>query len=165
MNIIQTKIGTIDIEKHQIITFESGLPGFENLSKFIVYTDDSIAPILWLVSIEDSKIAFPVIPPKNVRIDYSFFIPQEVVDYLEISKEEDLVILSVLTIPQQSQEISLNLIAPMLISLINKKGIQLILENTQYKSKHLLKEELERSQNLLKQSAGEDNAGSDEKNQ
>ncbi|MFY9403029.1 MAG: flagellar assembly protein FliW, partial [Defluviitoga tunisiensis] len=58
-----TKLGSVKIDKEKIIEFEYGIPGFENLRKFALLQPESSFPIMWLVSLEDKQVAFPVILP------------------------------------------------------------------------------------------------------
>lgn len=144
---VSTKLGNKNVKEEEIITFEYGIPGFESLKKFILLSSEENAPIMWLSSIEDNDVAFPVIHPELIRPDYSITLPKDIVEYLRLETPKDALILSILTI--RNTGTTINLLAPIIISLKNKLGIQLILENTDYTTKHDLKEELKRS-NLLK---------------
>ncbi|BBE30449.1 flagellar assembly factor FliW [Tepiditoga spiralis] len=143
---VTTKLGISNISEKEIITFEYGMPGFETLKKFVLLTPEESKPIMWLASIENKEIAFPVIHPELIRSDYSITLPKDIVDYLELKTSKDALTLSILTINDTNTTI--NLLAPIIISLKNKLGIQLIIENTNYTTKHDLKEELKRTKVL-----------------
>ncbi|MFY9404589.1 MAG: flagellar assembly protein FliW, partial [Defluviitoga tunisiensis] len=128
---------------------EYGIPGFENLRKFALLQPESSFPIMWLVSLEDKQVAFPVILPQLIRSDYEIILPEDISEYLQLEKPEDAVVISILTIPQNKEDITINLAAPIIISLNNNKGIQLLIENTEYKIRHYLKDEIERNNQLL----------------
>ena len=110
---------------------------------------ESSFPIMWLVSLEDKQVAFPVILPQLIRSDYEIILPEDISEYLQLEKPEDAVVISILTIPQNKEDITINLAAPIIISLNNNKGIQLLIENTEYKIRHYLKDEIERNNQLL----------------
>lgn len=144
-----TKLGSVKIDTEKIIEFEYGIPGFENLRKFALLQPESSFPIMWLVSLEDKQVAFPVISPQLIRSDYEIILPEDISEYLQLEKPEDAVVISILTIPQNKEDITINLAAPIIISLNNNKGIQLLIENTEYKIRHYLKDEIERNNQLL----------------
>ncbi|MGB4722855.1 MAG: flagellar assembly protein FliW [Defluviitoga tunisiensis] len=144
-----TKLGSVKIDTEKIIEFEYGIPGFENLRKFALLQPESSFPIMWLVSLEDKQVAFPVILPQLIRSEYEIILPEDISEYLQLEKPEDAVVISILTIPQNKEDITINLAAPIIISLNNNKGIQLLIENTEYKIRHYLKDEIERNNQLL----------------
>ena len=156
MKSYETKFGTLEIEEKDIILFEFGIPGFEELKKFYILNLEETNPILWLVSLENKDISFPVIPPTGVRIDYSYDISQDIVDYLELKKPEDVFTLSILTIREKKENITINLAAPILISLVNNKALQYILENFDYNTEHSFNDEIKRSASIVSTEKGGD---------
>ncbi|WP_129409026.1 flagellar assembly protein FliW [Marinitoga lauensis] len=156
----ETKFGEIEITDSEIITFENGIPGFEYLKKFYIYFSKETFPIQWLLSLEKPEISFPIIDPLLVRVDYTFELSKDIVEYLAIEKPDDVKIFAIMTIPHGDPDnITVNLKAPLLISKVNNKGIQIILENEEYHLKHNVKEEIERSDEILKRQAPEKERG------
>lgn len=149
MKDFDTKLGNVEIDTDKIIDFEYGIPGFENLTKFALLQPESTFPIMWLVSLEDKDVAFPVILPQLIRSDYEIILPEDITDYLQLEKPEDAVVICILTIPHNKEDITINLAAPVIISLRNKKGLQLLIESSEYKIRHYLKDEIERNNQLL----------------
>ncbi|MCD6450035.1 MAG: flagellar assembly protein FliW [Thermotogaceae bacterium] len=147
--VYRTKFGEIEISDNDILDFDMGLPGFENLKKFAVISQGT-EPIMWLVSLEDEKIALPVIDPWIVRVDYDVKIPKEAVEFLELESEEDVKIWSVLVVPKDSPEnMTINLLAPIVVNKKTKKAMQVILETEEYDIRHSVREEIERSRKVL----------------
>ncbi|RAO99699.1 flagellar assembly protein FliW [Petrotoga sp. 9PW.55.5.1] len=145
----ETKLGKVKIDTDKIVIFEYGIPGFESLKKFAILDPDSTYPIMWLVSLEDKDVAFPVTIPNLIRNDYEFILPKDLTEYLNLEKPEDAIILSILTIPENEEDITINLAAPIIISQNNHKGIQYLIDDSKYMIRHRLKEELERNEELL----------------
>ena len=132
---VNTKLfGNIDIEESKIITFESGLMGFEEFKQYtIIYdTENSDTTILWLQSIEKAELAFPVIDPSNVYGEYNPTIEDELLKPLGEMKEEDLYALVILTVPAEIKNITANLKAPLIINSATGKGAQLIVDDEKY---------------------------------
>ncbi len=150
---VKTKLGEIEVPKDKVITFKEGLPGLENLKKFVIVSNGS-DPIMWLVSIEDENIALPVINPWLVRVDYVVDIPRDVMEDLEISDMEDVQVWAVLVIPREKPEdMTINLLAPIVINVKKGLGKQVIMEGSGYEIRHLVREELERSKKLAEKEA------------
>lgn len=153
-----TKFGELEIAENDIIYFENGIPGFENLKKFYVYFSKETFPIQWLISLDNLDITFPIIDPLLVRVDYSFDLPKDLVEYLEVNEPEDVKIFTIMTIPHGDPEnITVNLKAPVLISKINNKGIQLILDDDEYHLKHNVKKEIQRSEKIVQEQSAPNN--------
>ena len=150
---VKTKLGEIEVPKEKIITFKEGIPGLENLRKFVIVSNGS-DPIMWLVSIEDESIALPVINPWLVRVDYVVDIPRDVMEELEINDMEDVQVWAVLVIPREKPEdMTINLLAPIVINVKKGLGKQVIMEGSGYEIRHLVREELERSKKIAEKEA------------
>ncbi len=145
---IKTKLGEIEVDRDKLITFEEGMPGLEHLRKFVIVSNGS-DPIMWLVSVEDESVALPVINPWIIRIDYTVDIPKDAMEDLGIESKEDVQVWAILVIPHENPEnMTINLMAPIIINTKNNKAKQIIMENSGYGIRHLVKEELERSKKI-----------------
>ncbi|HPF17849.1 MAG TPA: flagellar assembly protein FliW [Thermotogota bacterium] len=153
---IQTNVGEIQIEENDIVFFSQGLPGFETLSKFAIIALEDTKPIQWLVSLEDQEVSLPVIDPWIVRFDYHLDIPKNIIDYLAITNQEKVFILSIVRIPgNQPKAMTVNLAAPIIINLENNQALQYIPEKSDYTLRHLVKEELERTKKMTQEKNGD----------
>ena len=154
---IQTNVGEIQLEEKDIVIFKQGIPGFELLRKFAIIALEDTKPIQWLVSLEDKEVSLPVIDPWLVRYDFHLDIPKNIVNYLNITNQDKLFILSVVRIPgSKPEEMTVNLAAPIVINLDNNQALQYIPEKSEYKLRHFLKEELERSKKRSQKKDGDD---------
>ena len=69
--IIKTsRFGNLEVSENEIINFTEGFLGFENLQKYFIVDPSDNTLILWLQSVEDEKVAFPIIEPKIFSPDY-----------------------------------------------------------------------------------------------
>ena len=151
MEKVMTKIGELEIDEEKVVRFEKGIPGFESLRDFIVVEKEESYPILWLVSLDSPNVAIPVIDPWLIRVDYTVDIDEETVKELEIESMEDLRILAVLVIPVGNpKDMTINLMAPIVINKRTGKGKQIIMENSGYGIRHKVVDEIERSKKIMK---------------
>ncbi|KPU26430.1 flagellar assembly protein FliW [Caloranaerobacter sp. TR13] len=142
--ILNTKhFGQIEIDENSIITFPDGLLAFEEQKRFVIINNpDEEIPFKWLQSIDNSDLAFVIINPFLFKKDYEFDIPQSVIDKLKIKEEKDVLVYSIVVVPEDITKMTANLVGPIIINLKNRLGKQIILEDKRYTTKHLILEEL-----------------------
>lgn len=145
--IIKTKhFGELEIDEKGIIYFINGIPGFEDQLKFILLSPkEDGSPFQWLQSLNNTNLAFAVANPFMIKKDYEVDIPDEIVDELEIKAPEDAIILSILVVPEDITQITMNLKAPIIINNGNHKGKQIVLDTEAYSVRHYIIDELKNS--------------------
>ncbi|WP_297436566.1 flagellar assembly protein FliW [uncultured Clostridium sp.] len=133
--------GDIAYDKNEVLFFEKGMLGFENLNGFILRTIEENKDFRILHSLDDGDIAFVVLNPFDFVSDYEIDLDEEVILKLEIEKENDVMILNTVTLSNEISKITTNLRAPIIINVKNNKAEQFILKTEKYKIKHGLVEE------------------------
>ncbi|MGN0350657.1 MAG: flagellar assembly protein FliW [Roseburia sp.] len=124
--------GEIDIEEEKIITLESGMIGFPDMQKFALIFDDEKgeeAKVMWLQSMDDPQVAFPVMRPEIVMPEYNPTVNDEVLEPLGKMDEENLFVVVTVTAVSDVKKNSVNLKAPIIINTETKKGCQIIVED------------------------------------
>ena len=149
MQIKSRIFGEIEIDDEKIITIPNGIMGFEQYQKYAIAFDsenESKNGIMWLQSLEEENLAFPVMDPMHVMSDYSPMIED---DWLEpignFETDNYLYVLSILTVPSDITKMTINLKAPLIINTITRKGIQLIVNNDEYPVRYNVYEHLEKA--------------------
>ena len=122
--------GQIEIEDDKIITLEKGMIGFPDLNHFALIYDEEkekkYNSIMWLQSMDDPDIAFPVMMPHIVKEDYNPNVSEEMIAPLGKLTPENTYILVTVTVPKNIEDFSVNLKAPVVINMDNRKGVQMI---------------------------------------
>ncbi len=135
MEIISPLHGTMLYEESEVIQFQKGIPGFNELSKFILKeVEESCFKILQ--SIEDLNVGFILVSPFDIEEKYEVKLNLEIRDNLEISNEKDVALYSLVTLNSKVENITANLRAPLVININSKKGEQFIIDRDEYKIKH-----------------------------
>src|SRR5690606_3404955 len=93
-------------------------------------------------SIEDEKVAFPIIEPKIFKHDYVAKLLPADLNGLELDSLNSAKLYSILTIPANVQEMSANLKAPIVINSAKKVGKQIVLADSKLSVKHEMYKEL-----------------------
>ncbi|HAK42072.1 MAG TPA: flagellar assembly protein FliW [Clostridium sp.] len=133
--------GVIDFDEKDVIVFKHGLPGFENLNKFVLMELDEYSPFKILHSIEDKNVGMVTISPFHVMGDYEIDLSNNVIEELNIDNAEDVLVLSTVTLNNQVSKFTTNLRAPIIVNLKNNLGYQIILDEEKYSIKHSLNKE------------------------
>ena len=142
--ILNTKnFGEIEVADQDVLEFEYGIPGFESMTQFVILgkTDDENSPFFWLQSAQNPNLAFVIMNPRDLVPDYEVEIDMFTANLLKITDENDALIYSIVTVPEDISKISINLKAPIVINAKTNRGCQVVLENEKYKFKHIITEE------------------------
>lgn len=134
--VAETKFfGTIDIEDDKIINFPNGIIGFENLKNFALIYDserEERSKISWLQSMEEPLMVLPVINPLDLMDNYTPTIEDELMKNIGDPADVDLLIFVTLSIPSDIEMMTANLKAPFIINTVERKAMQVIVENAEY---------------------------------
>lgn len=134
--------GSIEYEEKDVIYFEKGIPGFEELKKFIIFPVEDNEVFSVLHSIEKGDIGIIVTSPFNIEKDYEVQLDEEQIENIKLQNEKDALVLNTVTLDSDIDKITVNLRAPIVINIKEKIGEQIIINNDKYKVKHpLFKEE------------------------
>jgi flagellar assembly factor FliW len=137
-----TRFDELQVNKEDVINFQEGLLGFENLKQFFVVDPGDSTLILWLQSIDDGKIAFPIIEPKIYKPDYVAKLLPADMSSVELESLSQAKIYSILTIPSDITQMSANLKAPIVINNEKKIAKQIVLQDSKLNVKHEMYKEL-----------------------
>ncbi len=133
------KFGVVTINKTAIFEFISPIIGFNDLKKYTIIDYKPNSPFKWLQSLEDNELAFPVTLCSFFNIDYQFDIPDEEAQKLDIKDSNDVFVCNIANIPSSNPRgATINMLAPIVINLQNKKAMQLILKNTDFQVRYKL---------------------------
>jgi flagellar assembly factor FliW len=136
--ILSTKnFGDIEIDEDKIISFPEGIPGFEDENKFVIISNpDEENPFHWLQSVNTPGLAFVIINPFLILKDYSLELPSSAVEKLELGSEDDAAVYSIAVVPEKIENITINLLGPIVINWKKKIGGQVILDDEKYSTKY-----------------------------
>lgn len=137
MEILSPVHGKITYDEDEIIIFEKSIPGFNDVKRFILKEIEGSSFKL-LQSIDDVTVGFVVISPFQVEEDYEINLSEEVIKTLEIKEATDVLLYSLVTLNSKVEKITVNLKAPVVINVNNKKAEQFIIDKAKYKIKHPL---------------------------
>ncbi|KXS41262.1 MAG: hypothetical protein AWU54_1691 [Candidatus Frackibacter sp. T328-2] len=137
MELKTTRFGKIEIDSDEVISFKQGLYGFKDNKEFILLMDDE-TPFFWLQAIDNRDLAFVVTEPWNYCEDYEFDLDNEVKKELKIEKKQDVLVVNIVVVPDNLQDMTMNLKAPVIINKNEQIAKQVILDDDDYSVKYKL---------------------------
>ena len=133
-----TRFGEIDVKDDQIISFHSGLIGFSEAQRFVIREDEAAAPFRWLQSIDSEDLAFVMIEPHVSISNYELELTNVHLKKLHAEKTEDLSVYTLVTMAKIMKDVTINLQGPLLFNLEKRLGLQFIIQDGKYSTRHPL---------------------------
>ena len=144
MKISTTRFGDLNVNREDIISFPEGILGFEENKRFFLVDPGDKTLILWLQSVDNGGVAFPVIEPRIFKPDYRISLLPSELNSLALSQSSDAVVYAIITIPQNVSEMSANLKAPVVINNQTKTARQIVLQDNKLSVKFEMYKELKK---------------------
>ena len=135
MKVLSKAYGLVDAHERQKISFPRGLFGFESFKDYAIL-DAERQPFYWLQSMDDEQVAFILINPFLFRPDYEMDIDNEELKAIDIADPAKALIFSIVTIPHDGSPMTANLQGPLVINRDTHLGLQVVLTDPRWKTKH-----------------------------
>ncbi|HOX12782.1 MAG TPA: flagellar assembly protein FliW [Spirochaetia bacterium] len=133
---IQTKAyGPLDVDERQVLHFPDGLLGFEKFKDYALL-DAAQKPFFYLQSMDISELAFVLIDPFLFRPDYSVDADDALLSSVGIERPEDALVLSIVTVPADGSPITANLMGPLIVDRASRRGVQAVMTDPRWQTKH-----------------------------
>lgn len=133
------RFGEIEVEEEKVVHFKNGIPAFEDEHEFLIIPYDEESPYYFMQSLKTPELAFLITTPFIFFPEYVIEIDDETLDELKIKNQEDVMLYSLITIPNGSvRYMTANLLAPVVINTENMQAKQIVMEKTRYTTKHRL---------------------------
>jgi flagellar assembly factor FliW len=114
------QFGELEYEEHHVLTFPSGIIGFEQLHTFVLVNYEDTEPFRWLISLQDQTVSFPLLEASRVVPDYT------------LPDDQSREVFFIACLSSTIEESTVNLRSPILIDNAVREGKQIIIENELY---------------------------------
>jgi flagellar assembly factor FliW len=139
---VKTKAyGEIDTDERQHVLFPAGLLGFEKFKNYVLL-DAPQKPFFYLQSVDVPDLAFILIDPFLFRPDYSVDVNDESLGEIGVSRPEEALVFSIVTVPGEGGPATANLMGPLIVNKANRLGMQAVLADPRWRVKHDIMAEL-----------------------
>jgi len=134
MEIMTKAKGKIDVPDENLLTIPEGLFGFEDYTKFAL-VDSDYEPFIWMQSTESASLAFLIVDPFLISSNYETDIDDDTLAKIGITKPEDIIIMTIVTVPADGSPITANFQGPVVINKKNHQCMQVILNDNRWSTK------------------------------
>ena len=138
MRIDNTRFGTIEVSEDQLIDFPHGMIGLPEARQFVVLEHGDGSPLRWLQSTARPELAFVIIDPLPLVPGFPRDRIVEAGADLGLARDEEVAIAAVVTVPPRPAQPTVNLMAPLVMGVSSRKGMQVVLHDGQYHTRHPL---------------------------
>lgn len=134
-----SRFGEIEVDEKKIVHFKNGIPAFEDEHEFVILPYEDESPYYFMQSVKTPDLAFLLTIPFLFFNDYTFEIDESTVKELDIKNQDAVFFYSMITIPNGSiRYMTANLVAPIVLNADNMLAKQVVLEKSNYTTKHRL---------------------------
>ncbi len=134
MKLLTRKFGEIEVDEEKIITMPAGMLGFTDRTRYVLFEREESRPFCWYQSVDDTDLAFLVINPFLFKPDYAVDLSPAVreMGWAEKNREELILYVVVDTSSGGIENITANLIGPIVINPATRESIQMVISDSPY---------------------------------
>lgn len=132
---VKTKLGTtVHVDTEHILEFPEGLFGFEEYKRYAIF-ESEYSPFMWMQSLEEEHLAFLIVDPFVVAPEYELDIDDKALSKISVTSPAHVHVMVIVTIPSDGSPITVNLQGPLVINHLNKKCMQVVLNDGRWNTK------------------------------
>jgi len=137
--IIETAdFGKFEFEPQDILHFNSGLYGFENILEYVLINLDEHGSLMCLHPAAGKVPSFIVMDPASIFGDYRPIVSFSDLKELGVQKAEELKYLVIAVVTEDYRNSVVNLKSPIAINPASRQARQIIIENSKYQVRYPL---------------------------
>lgn len=140
-----TYFGEMDYAADSVFQFPAGLPGFESERAFLFLQQPDTEPLMFMQSLFDPKLCFLLLPVLAADPNYRTHLNSDQLSELHLPPEhqprigEDILCAAILCAGDETRlQPTVNLMAPIVLNLKERIGMQVIQEGSSYSCQHTL---------------------------
>lgn len=111
-----TRFGTIEVERDIVLDFPQGMIGFPQHNRFVLLKQRDDSVFMWLHSVDDAGLAFPVVLPWAFYWDYEVKLSDDDLEGIEVDNPSQISIFCVVNVGSDVRRGSINLFSPIVIN-------------------------------------------------
>ena len=138
MRVVSVKFGELDVPEETALDFPAGIFGFPLLRRCCLLPYGESSGLRWIQSLDDPILLFLSVEPHTVFPEYEAEIPENEAQALDLQMAEDAAILTLVTICPDTNTVSANLLAPLVINMKTRQARQVLLDPDRYKTRHVI---------------------------
>lgn len=134
MTVITSRFGEVTFSETDVVAFPWGLPGFSGLHRFLALTLKQHPSLVWFTSLDDPAVSLAATDPRLMFPHYEPVLPSYATEALALSNPEDFAMFCIV-VDAEDDEMTMNLLAPIVVNLKTRRARQIILEDSGYSAR------------------------------
>jgi len=126
------RFGELSYNDENVIFLPEGIVGMSALQKWLMLDMGDDVPLKWFQSLDRGDFGFPVSEAYLFEDDYQVPLAKSTLERLCTADVDDLTALIITTIHPGGDRVTGNLLAPLLIDIVSRRGLQLALDDERY---------------------------------
>ena len=139
---VATAFGEVDVPEEVVLHFPAGIYGFPQFRRGCLLPYGTTNGLRWLQSLDEPSLVFLTVEPYLVFPGYEAELPEHETEALELSSPSEAVIVTLVTITPETEAVTTNLLAPIVVNTKTRQARQVVLDTDCYLTKHLIGGEL-----------------------
>jgi len=137
LKIQTTRFGEVEVEDQSIILVQGGIIGFARYERYMIIEHKSESPFFWLQAVDSPDLAFVIVDPCLFMPDYNLTLSEPILADLKAQESQEVAVHVLVTIPHgRPQEMTANLLGPLVINTQAKLARQIIVDDERYSYRH-----------------------------
>lgn len=126
LNVESTRFGTFQVDPSIVLSFPQGMIGFPQHRDYVLIKQREDSVFLWLHSLSDPSLAFPVVIPWAFYWDYEVKLSDDDLAAIEVSNASQISIMCVVNVGSDVRKGTINLFSPIVINNDTREAKQVI---------------------------------------
>lgn len=133
-----TRLGSVEIEPANIVTMPCGMPGFPGMKRYVILELPETRPFFYYQSIDEPQLAFVIMDPFLFQADYTVDLARCIAEMAwKGDSPEDLKVYVIVNAADGVPEnITANLMGPLIINPARGEAHQMVLHKSPYSHRH-----------------------------
>ena len=121
-----TRFGSVEIDESIILDLPSGMIGFAEQQRFAILKQREDSVFMWLHSVDDPTLAFPIVLPWVFYWDYEVDLADADMEAIGVTRADQISIYCVVNVGADVRNASVNLFSPVVINNAERRARQVI---------------------------------------
>lgn len=121
-----TRFGKIEIDESIVLEFDAGMIGFPEHRRYAILKQRDDSVFMWLHSIDDGGLAFPIVLPWVFHWDYEVKLSDDDMAAIGVERADQISIYCVVSVGADVRKATINLFSPIVVNNDDRRARQVI---------------------------------------
>ncbi len=121
-----TRFGKVEVDESIVLEFEGGMIGFPEHKRYVILKQREDSVFMWLHSVDDGGLAFPIVLPWVFYWDYELKLSDEDMAAIGVERADQISIYCVVSVGADVRKATINLFSPIVVNNDDRRARQVI---------------------------------------